>query len=167
MGVERKKKHSTEIEQQQIINFFEELCWLLDSNKNINFSNASKNLDIIRNNIVHGTAFGNTDITSLIGVLPSLLKDLEIFPNLAQLAQFAKEILGIEISRWDKRSRNEIIGLIICEVEDANKERMDVLLEWSKNILNNKKRVREMQEKAKNEGNIFSWNETIQKLTGR
>ena len=167
MGVERKKKSSTEIEQQQIINFFEELCWLLDSNKNINFSNASKNLNIIRNNIVHGTTFGNTDITSLIGVLPSLLKDLEIFPNLAQLAQFAKEILGIEISRWDKRSRNEIIGLIICEVEDANKERMDVLIEWSTNILNNKKRVREMQEKAKNEGNIFSWNETIQKLTGR
>ena len=167
MGVERKKKSSAEIEQQQIINFFEELCWLLDSNKNINFNNASKNLKIIRNNIVHGTTFENTTITSLIGVLPSLLKDIEIFPNLAQLAQFAKEILGIEISRWDKRSRNEIIGLIICEVEDANKERMDVLLEWSNNILNNKKSVQEMQEKAKNEGNIFSWNETIQKLTGR
>lgn len=167
MSVERKKKNTTEIEQQQIINFFEELCWLLDSNKNINFNNASKNLKTIRNNIMHGITFETSTITSLIGVLPSLLKDLEIFPSLAQLAQFAKEILGIEISRWDKRSRNEIIGLIICEVEDSNKERMDILLEWSNNILNNKKRVQEMQEKAKNEGNIFSWNETIQKLTGR
>lgn len=167
MGIERKKKSSTEIEQQQIINFFEELCWLLDSNKNINFNNVSRNLKTIRNNIVHGTTFEDTTITSLIGVLPSLLKDLEIFPSLAQLVQFAKEILGIEIPRWDKRSRNEIIGLIICEVEEANKERMDVLLEWSNNILNNKKSVQEMQEKAKNEGNIFSWNETIQKLTGR
>lgn len=167
MGVERKQKGSTELEQQQLINFFEELCWLLDSNKNINFNNATKNLKIIRNNMVHGARFENTNTTSLIGVLPSLLKDLEIFPNLAQLVQFAKEVLGIEISRWDKRSRNEIIGLIICEVEDTDKERMDVLFEWSNNILNNKRRVQEMQEKAKKEGNIFSWNETIQKLTGR
>ena len=167
MSVERKRKNNLEIEQQQLINFFEELCWLLDSNKNINFNNASKNLKTIRNSIIHGATFENANIVSLIGVLPSLLKDLEIFPSLAQLVQFAKEILGIEISRWDKRSRNEIIGLIICEVEDTNKERMDILLEWSNNILNNKKRVQEMQEKAKNEGNIFSWNETIQKLTGR
>ena len=38
MSVERKRKNNLEIEQQQLINFFEELCWLLDSNKNINFN---------------------------------------------------------------------------------------------------------------------------------
>lgn len=167
MGEEKKKKGSVEIEQQQFINFFEELCWLLDSNKNINFGNVSKSLQFIRDGMAHGVILENDNITSLIGVLPTLLKDYEIFPYNVQLVQFAKEILGIEIPGWGKKSRNEIIGHIICNVEDANKERMDVLLEWSNNIMNNKKRVKEMQERARKEGNIFSWNETIQKLTGR
>ena len=34
------------------------------------------------------------------------------------------------------------------------------------NILKNKTQVREMQSKAKTSGNMFSWNETIQKLVG-
>lgn len=84
----------------------------------------------------------------------------------AQLVQFAEEVLALNITRWEKKSRNEIIGLIICEVEDVNKERLDTLSDWAANILNNKTKVKAMQLKAKNSGNMFSWNETIQKLVG-
>ncbi len=52
----------------------------------------------------------------------------------------------------------------MCEVEDANKERLDTLTQWAMNILDNKTQVRDMQSKAKKTGNLFSWNETIQKL---
>lgn len=102
----------------------------------------------------------------MIGVLLSLLKDNEIFQNNSQLVQFAQEVLEINIPRWEKKSRNEIIGLIICEVEDVNKERLNILTQWAANILSNKSQVKDMQSKAKTLGNIFSWNETIQKLVG-
>lgn len=167
MPNDNKRKQYFDGERKQALNFFEELCWLLDSNKEINFKSASKYLREMRNTVAHGL-FTNEAYSeyNLIGILPSLLKDEEIFQSNAQLLQFADEVLSLSITRWEKRSRNEIIGLIICEVEDANKERLDLLTDWSENILNNKNRVKELQSKAKSSGNMFSWNETIQKLVG-
>lgn len=163
-----RRKSNFDYEVQQFINFFEELSWLLDSNKELNFKNASKFLKLCRNSFAHGIKISSdtSDAYDLIGVLPSLLKDNEIFQNNSQLVQFAQEVLGINIPRWEKKSRNEIIGLIICEVEDVNKERLSILTEWAANILNNKNQVKDMQSKAKSSGNSFSWNETIQKLVG-
>ena len=168
MAGENKQKTSSEFERQQFINFFEELCWLLGSNKDINFKKTSNYLREFRNFTVHGaiTTGTSSNAYDLIGVLPSLLKDNEIFQSNTQLVQFANEVLALDIPRWEKKSRNEIIGLIICEVEDVNKERLDTLTKWAANILKNKSQVREMQSKAKTAGNLFSWNETIQKLVG-
>ena len=168
MSNESKKKVSPEFERQQISNFFEELCWLMDSNKEINFKNASRYLKDYRNALMHGFLYNDREAYeyNLIGVLPSLLKDAEIFQSNAQLVQFADEVLALSIPRWEKKSRNEIIGLIVCEVETVNKERLNTLISWSRNILNNKNEVKNMQDKAKNSGNMFSWNETIQKLVG-
>lgn len=168
MANDNKRKSNFDYESQQFINFFEELSWLLDSNRELNFKNASKFLKLYRNTLAHGATTNSkaSDAYSLIGVLPSLLKDNEIFQNNSQLVQFAEEVLALNISRWEKRSRNEIIGLIICEVEDVNKERLDILAQWAANILNNKNQVKDMQSKAKTSGNLFSWNETIQKLVG-
>ena len=160
-----KRKSNPEYERQQFINFFEELSWLLESNKDLNFKKASQFLREYRNWAVHGAIVSGTsnNAYNLIGVLPSLLKDNDIFQNNAQLVQFAEEVLALSIPRWEKKSRNEII----CEVEDVNKERLDILTKWAANILKNKTEVREMQSKAKTSGNMFSWNETIQKLVGK
>ena len=140
----------------------------MDSNKEINFKSASKYLKDCRNILVHGISSDAraADEYNLIGVLPSLLKDGEIFQSNSQLVQFASEVLALDIPRWEKKSRNEIIGLIVCEVEDVNKERLDTLIRWTRNILNNKNEVKNLQSKAKSTGNMFSWNETIQKLVG-
>ena len=136
----------------------------MDSHKEINYKNISKSLNQFRKFSVHGSHEKiENDIYNtyeLIGTLPSLLKDTDIFPSNVQLVQFAQEVLGLEIPRWEKRSRNELIGLIICEVEEANRERLDVLTEWSKNILNNKAKIKKMQSNRSN----FSWNETIREL---
>lgn len=168
MAGTNKRKSNPEYERQQFINFFEELSWLLESNKNLNFKNAPQFLREYRNLVVHGAIVSgaSNNAYNLIGVLPSLLKDNDIFQNNAQLVQFAEEVLALSIPRWEKKSRNEIIGLIICEVEDVNKERLDILTKWTANILKNKVQVREMLSKAKTAGNMFSWNETIQKLVG-
>ena len=42
--VNDKKRRIIDGDFQRSINFFEELCWLLDSNKDINFKDASKTL---------------------------------------------------------------------------------------------------------------------------
>ncbi len=168
MTIDDRKKNTLEYENQRFINFFEEMCWLLDSNKDINFKNASKYLKNHRNTLAHAISSDSraADEYNLIGVLPSLLKDGEIFQSNSQLVQFANEVLELDIARWEKKSRNEIIGLIVCEVEDVNKERLDLLIKWTSNILNNKNVVKNLQNKAKSNGNMFSWNETIQKLVG-
>ncbi len=166
MAVGNKRKLNPDFEFQQFVNFFEELSWLLDANKSLNFKNASKFLQQYRNLYAHtsNNHDKSTSTYNLIGVLPSLLRDNDIFQNNSQLAQFAEEVLDLNISRWEKRSKNEIIGLIICEVEDVNKERLDTLALWVFNILENKNQVKDMQKKAKTSGSLFSWNETIQKL---
>lgn len=168
MANSNKRKSKYDFEVQQFINFFEELSWLLDSNKELNFKNASKFLKLCRNSLAHGMNIsdGTSEAYNLIGVLPSLLKDNEIFQNNSQLVQFAEEVLEIKIPRWEKRSRNELIGLIICEVEEVNRERLNILTQWAANILKNKSQVKDMQSKAKTSGNLFSWNVTIQKLVG-
>lgn len=165
---DKKGKSCDNTEVQQFVNFFEELCWLLDANKEMNFKNALKALKQWRNIAIHGECINqNANISyELIGILPSLLKDKELFPNNAQLAQFSEEVLLLSIPRWDKKSRNEIIGLIICEVEDANKQRLNQLSQWVGNIMNHKTQVKDMQVAAVKKGNFFSWNEAIQKLTG-
>lgn len=166
MNGESKKKPNPEFDRLQFINFIEELGWLLETHKDINFKRNTKFLREYRNFIAHNSLSKRESHSTygLIGVLPSLLKDIEIFQSNAQLVQFAEEVLALDIPRWEKRSRNELIGLIVCEVEDANKERLDTLTRWAENILNNKTKVREMQRNAKSTGNLFSWNETIQKL---
>ena len=99
MAGENKQKASSEFERQQFINFFEELCWLLGSNKDINFKKASNYLREFRNFTVHGAITSGTSSNAydLIGVLPSLLKDNEIFQSNTQLVQFAKEVLALDI----------------------------------------------------------------------
>ena len=167
--VNDKKRRIIDGDFQRSINFFEELCWLLDSNKDINFKDASKTFKTMakfNDTWRMRDQQGEQVSYSLIGVLPSLLKDKELFPNNAKLAQFSEEVLSLSILRWDKRSRNEIIGLIICEVEDTNKQRIDQLSQWVGNILNHKVQVKDMQGNAEKTGNLFSWNEAIQRLTG-
>ena len=67
-----KRKSNPEYERQQFINFFEELSWLLESNKDLNFKKASQFLREYRNWAVHGAIVSGTsnNAYNLIGVLP-------------------------------------------------------------------------------------------------
>lgn len=77
--------------------------------------------------------------TELIGMLPYVLIDKNKFPSNSDIYRLAKNSLDLEISRWDKRSRDELIGILISQI--AMKKEADLenfFNAWKKFIENNK-----------------------------
>jgi len=150
------KSKRTDVDK--FINFIEELCWLLEINKNLDFKRNADILHLLRNDMIPQS--NNNLVYNLIGVLPTLLKDETIFTSNISLIKFAEEILSLNIPRWEKRSRNELIGLIICNVEEANKDSLEKLAQLTQKLLANKEKLKAV---IKHE-NLFSWNDAIQKI---
>ncbi len=76
----------------------------------------------IKNQIIHSNPLtrinGKLDRTKveLIGGLPSILLSKKYFPRNEIIAEFAKKNLSIDIRHAGKRSRPEIIGLVITGI---------------------------------------------------
>ena len=155
------------------LGFLEELSWLLESRKNLNLKETVVILnELINNNIVSNNIQNiapkhtspNPNINYLIGVLPRLFQDKELFPTNSSLADFSSEVLGIKVSRYDKRSKYELIGFIICETDKLSDKKLSNLVKALSELTSNEKKLKQIRNK-KNENN-FSWNEAIQELTG-
>jgi|GEM_PF-556416 len=166
-----KKANIKTIETDKMLLFVEDLCWLLDANKNVDFKKISTTIRTLINSNASNTAFDdniesvqNRAISDLIGILPTLLKDEALFSSNSSIVQFATQVLQLEIPRWEKRSRFEIIGLIVCNVEEANQDRLMTLTDWIAELLANKDKVKKIQQE--NNENAFSWNTAIQKIIG-
>jgi hypothetical protein len=154
---------------KKAINFIEELSWLLDSRKGIDL----KSVVSILQNTVHEQnkiqSFAkeyrspNPNKHFLIGVLPKLFQDARLFPVNESIATFAEEILKINISRYEKRSKYELIGLIVCETESLSDEKLSNLVDALSQITGSEEKLEKFREERKKVN--FSWNETIQKLT--
>lgn len=153
----------------QIANYLEELSWLIDGNKNISFkeiSNLIRDLSYERNNLAH---FNSSSIeneqsgkTFLVGILPKILQDTELFKSNSDMLDFAEQVLQLKPSRASKRSRNEYIGWIVCEVSNTESKKLDDLYTQLRIILNDKNLVINIK-KAKKSAD-FSWNEIIRNL---
>ena len=150
---------------EKSINFLEDLCWLLDSGKNNNY------VELLR--IISDIKKGNEHVLSaqlgqapdeLIGILPQLLTDRSLFDTNHDLAQFSSEVLGIEILNWHKRSRNEMIGVIICKVQESEEIRNGISSYVLTNILQNKDQIKAIQKETANSNNQFLWNDAIHKI---
>jgi len=163
--MEKNKKNKV----NQAINFIEELSWLIER-KNISL----KEIPIIlrenfkedlpdQMNLFRNSIKKSTNRHFLVGVLPELFQDNEMFKNTSELLDFAESVLKISISRASKRSRNEYIGWIICEVTKLNDEQLFVLVDALSNIMGNETKLKQIKE-AKKQPN-FSWNDTILKLS--
>lgn len=153
------------------IDFLEELIWLMDSKKNLKIKDIPKNLrELIKNPELHDIQVAteykstNPNIHFLIGILPRLFKDESIFPTNHSITNFAESVLGINISRQDKRSKYELIGLIICETDSLTDSKLKNLVEALSKIITNDEQLNRIKENQSN--NNFSWNETIQELSG-
>jgi len=66
--------------------------------------------------------------TELIGTLPSVLIDKNKFPTNESIVKLAERSLGLKISNWKKKSRNEIIGILIAKIAEKDIFELDVFV---------------------------------------
>lgn len=162
------KSVSEDTKIKYAIDLIEELSWLLDSKKNLKLSEIPT---LLRNKLdsqerVSGSAdkyiSPNPNIHYLIGILPRLFQDTKLFSSNEEIADFAKEVLKINISRVEKRSKYELIGLIICETDMLDDKKLDNLVKSLGIITGSRDKIKSLANEKSSIG--FSWNETIRKL---
>lgn len=85
----------------------------------------------------------NSDSEDLIGVLPKILFDENKFTSTKEILKFAETCLNIEIKPyWFKRSKSEVVGIVIGEVNSRSPEQFNKFLNaWNRfsNIPDNMK----------------------------
>lgn len=153
----------------QIANYLEELSWLFESNKSISFKEISsviRDLSYDRNNLAHFN-FNNIESeqsgkTFLVGILPKVLQDPELFKSNGDMLDFAEQVLQLKPSRAAKRSRTEYIGWIVCEVSNTESKRLDDLYAHLRLLLSDINTVTKIKQAKKSAD--FSWNEIISNL---
>jgi len=74
----------------------------------------------------------------LIGTLPYILMDKTKFPNNESIVKLADNSLNFKISSWNKRGREEMIGLIIAKIADDNENRFEKFMDLWKDFIANK-----------------------------
>lgn len=151
----------------EVANFLEELSWLIEKKRTLPLKEISSYLRDIENINEYPLKLSsknddNKHSRFLVGVLPSLFLDEELFKSRDEILDFAETVLYLPISRSGKRSRTEYIGWIVCEVAKMNDSRLFELVSELENIISDDYKIKEVK-KAKKEPN-FSWNDTIKKL---
>lgn len=157
----RHENRKTQNSINKSITFIEDLCWLLDSQKNTNYTEVLSLLSDLKKST---PVLDAPTIDDLIGILPQLLTDKTLFTTNKTLAQFSDEILGIKILNWHKRSRFEMIGVIICTVQDSPEVAAGISSYVLSNIMNNKEEIRKYQKESEKANNQFLWNDAIHKI---
>lgn len=170
----KKNKHGSVAKRNEFITlkrFIEELSWLLDSYSKIDIKSALNLLDAgIKEPIEAKKAIGNYQSSNpnkdfLVGVLPRLFNDQSLFPSNDDLADFALSILNIQIARYYKKSKFEIIGHIVCQVNNLNDEGLSKLVKALGVIAGDDKKMKELINKRTKEN--FGWNAIIQELSAQ
>ena len=163
------KNKNDELKLKYAIDFIEELSWILDSRKNIDLKEIPKLLRSLQNEdeninkIKKRYSSTNPNIHFLIGVLPRLFQDELLFPKNDDIANFAIELLGItEIKRIEKRSRYELIGMIVCKVTVLDDQKLDLLVSTLMDIVDDQNMMNKVRNEKKDIG--FSWNDFIRKM---
>jgi len=154
---------------ERVFRFLEELGWLLRSFPDMDLhtiSQATAEVTAARNLLVHSsvrtTRSENSQAIFLVGTLPNLFTDETIFPQNEDIAEFALETLHIKIPRWQKKSKYEIIGHIVCNTTLLSGRELDELVTALNLLIKNDKKARNVI-RAKQESGL-SWSETIQKI---
>lgn len=152
-------KRLTKNKEIKLVKFAEELSWLMDSYKEFSIEDICQQFIQLRNErkgAEHGLL---TNTSYLVGVLPSVFQDKDLFENNNDLVNFAKEVLLLELKNSGKKSRMELIGTIVCEVANNNSSLLDDLVEALDNIIGNENQMAEIK-KSRLQPN-FSWNTII------
>jgi hypothetical protein len=100
----------------------------------------------------------------LIGVLPRLLQDRDLFPSNEDITEFATAVLRLPMTSTAgmKRARHEIIGKVICETDLLDEEKLTLVVMALERLVGNTARLDTMIREKR--AGVFSWNETLQDL---
>lgn len=140
-------------------NIIEEISWVLDG-KDINLKDMVKKLRQIGSADI--PMKNSSSVIHLVGILPQLFMDKELFEKNEDLLDFAEQILKLKAKRTGNRSRTESIGWIVCELAKSDDYiRQDLVDGLDSLIYNEEKKTQiKMDRKMPN----FSWNEAIARL---
>ncbi|GFM89089.1 hypothetical protein PSCICO_44880 [Pseudomonas cichorii] len=150
--------------------FVEELSWLMESYNKVDLKSLSKIIEELPtdSSTPHLTSQKSEQarpkINFLTGVLPSLFMDPHLFKSNEEISEFASSILGINVLRYHKKSRFEIIGHIVCETISLDDKGLDRVTR-ALSILSTDEHKRKQVAHKKTEG-FFGWNDVIQELSG-
>ncbi|WP_290886611.1 hypothetical protein [Arenimonas sp.] len=103
------------------------------------------------------------DLKALVGSMSLVLADLELFPANEDIAKFGVEALQISIARWEKRSRYEMIGMLIMESINASPARLREVGDLLNKISDESDSMAQIKKRSRQTG--FSWNEAIRSLS--
>lgn len=162
------RKISKRTEQQTLLKFVEELSWLLSSYEDVDFralGNLSVDFDRTQratSNIANHSSQRLPKAQLLVGTLPGLLRDDALFPANEDIVEFAMMALNISIPRWQKKSRYELIGHIVCKTDLADERKLNNLVKVLDGVMSDKGEVRKNLAEQRQSG--LSWNEVIQRL---
>lgn len=160
------EKRSNRIRQAAEV--LEEVLWLLDSKRGTSLRELptvlrrqlDENSDLTA--VAGQYASPNPNKHFLIGVLPRLFQDTTLFPSNEDIAEFAQTVLGVPISRFEKRSKYELIGFIVCETNDLDEEKLSHLVRSLADITGSEEKLQRVVE-ARRDGGL-NWNEAIRQI---
>lgn len=152
---------------RELARFIEELSWLLKSFDGLDYNalgNVSQSIEMIfaSNRQMSSKSIRDQKSIVLVGVLPSFLMDMDLFPSNEGIVEFAEAALGLAIPRWQKKSRYEIVGHIVCNANEASPTRMQILSDLIEEMRDKKTIIRKRIEQNRLQGE--SWSDVIGKL---
>lgn len=151
--------------EEKILKTIQEFQWFIESHKDITLIDIMDLLSMYheeRRPSNNKRQSLHSDTQFLVGVLPQIFQDTDLFPKKDDILEFAKQVLGIKLNIQAKRSRIEYIGTILCMVSNAKSSNLDNLVNALDQMINDEKTMKDVKLKRKEPN--FSWNETISKL---
>jgi len=151
------KKKVTDI--NEFVNILEEISWIIES-KSINLNDMIRRL---KSHLGNDSSQNNgNSVTHLVGILPALFMDKELFVKNDDLLDFAEQILKLKAKRSGNRSRTESIGWIVCELSKSDECIRQDLIDALDELVGNEEKKSSLKKKRHMPN--FSWNEAIAKL---
>lgn len=150
---------------KQLISFLEEFSWISKKFSRLNFLELVESMPI--SNLIENKTSSPEEMKGfLAGYLPKVLLDKDLFLKNKDIDDFAKS-LGISINRPEKRSREEMIGIIVCEVHenpviDINSAYRIVNSMSNDPIILNKIKEKKVRSTFNNEA--YDWNDVIKEM---
>lgn len=156
-------------DEATVVRFIEELSWFLSSYQNLDFRTLSDYVKEIKQGVhldvslISGYISKNPNIHFLVGALPQILDDSSIFFTNEDIASFAKEVLGFEVPRWEKKSKYEIIGHVVCSAYKVDDDKLSTLVSALTKLVSGDKKAEKLLKAKK--GRTSNWNQIIRRLS--